>query len=45
MLKILISGCNGHMGQVVAQICRESGDVEVEEGLDLLCQEREYFPV
>ena len=45
MLKILISGCNGHMGQVVAQICRESGDVEVAAGFDLLGQEREDFPV
>lgn len=45
MLKILISGCNGHMGQVVAQICRESGDVEVTAGFDLLGQEREDFPV
>lgn len=45
MLKILISGCNGHMGQVVAQICRESGDAEVVGGFDLLGQEREDFPV
>ncbi len=45
MLKILISGCNGHMGQVVAQICREADDVEVAAGFDLLGQEREDFPV
>lgn len=45
MLKILISGCNGHMGQVVAQICREAEDVEVAAGFDLLGQENEDFPV
>ncbi len=45
MLKILISGCNVHMGQVVAQLCRESSDVEVAAGFDLLGQEREDFPV
>lgn len=45
MLKILISGCNGHMGQVVAQICRESGDVEIAAGFDLLGQKQDDFPV
>lgn len=45
MLKILISGCNGHMGQVVAQLCRENEDIEVVGGFDLLGQEREDFPV
>lgn len=45
MLKILISGCNGHMGQVVAQVCREAGDVEIAAGFDLLGSENEDFPV
>ncbi len=45
MLKMLISGCNGHMGNVVAQICQEAGDVEVTAGFDLLGAEREDFPV
>lgn len=45
MLNLLISGCNGHMGQVVAQICREAEDVAVVAGFDLLGQENEDFPV
>lgn len=45
MLKVLISGCNGHMGKVVAEICRETEDVEVAAGFDLLGQENEDFPV
>lgn len=45
MLSLLISGCNGHMGQVVAQLCRETEDVEVAAGFDLLGQENEDFPV
>lgn len=45
MFKVLISGCNGHMGQVVAQICREAGDVEIVAGFDLLGQKNEDFPV
>ena len=45
MLNLLISGCNGHMGRVLAQICREAEDVEVTAGFDLLGQENEDFPV
>ncbi len=45
MLKVLISGCNGHMGQVVVQLCRETEDVEIAAGFDLLGQENEDFPV
>jgi len=45
MLKVLISGCNGHMGNVVAQVCQEAGDVEIAAGFDLLGAEREDFPV
>ena len=45
MLKVLISGCNGHMGKVVAEICREAEDVEITAGFDLLGQKNEDFPV
>lgn len=45
MLKILISGCNGHMGRVVEQICKEAGDVEIVAGFDLLGQKNDGFPI
>lgn len=45
MLKILISGCNGHMGRVVTDLCREAEDVEIAAGFDLLGREPEDFPV
>ncbi len=45
MLKVLISGCNGHMGNVTAELCREAGDIDVVAGFDLLGPEREDFPV
>lgn len=45
MLKVLISGCNGHMGKVVAEICRDAEDVEIAAGFDLLGQKNEDFPV
>lgn len=45
MLKVLISGCNGHMGRLVAQLCQEAEDVEIAAGFDLLGQENGDFPV
>lgn len=45
MLKILISGCNGHMGNVVTALCREAADVEIVAGFDLMGQGKEDFPV
>ena len=45
MTKLLISGCNGHMGRVVADICAEDPDVEVAAGFDLLGPGDRPFPV
>ncbi|MEG2119702.1 MAG: 4-hydroxy-tetrahydrodipicolinate reductase [Pseudoflavonifractor sp.] len=36
MIRLAISGCNGHMGQVVAEICAADSGVEVVAGFDLL---------
>lgn len=45
MTKVLISGCNGHMGKVVADICAEDPDIEVVGGFDLLGTTDRPFPV
>ncbi len=45
MQKIIISGCCGHMGRVVADICAADPDVEVSAGIDLLSQPMDGFPV
>ena len=45
MRKIIISGCCGHMGRVVADICANDPDVEVAAGIDLLPQPMDGFPV
>ena len=45
MRKIIISGCCGHMGRVVADICAADPDVEVSAGIDLLPLPMEGFPV
>ena len=45
MQKILISGCNGHMGRVIADICASDPQVEVVAGIDILGQKNPDFPV
>lgn len=45
MQKIIISGCCGHMGRVVADICANDPDVEVSAGIDILPQPMDGFPV
>lgn len=45
MQKIIISGCNGHMGRVVADICATDPQVEVVAGIDILGQPNPNFPV
>ena len=45
MQRIIISGCCGHMGRVVADICNNDPEVEIAAGIDLLAQPMEGFPV
>jgi len=45
MIKIIISGCNGHMGHVVASIARDDPDVSVVAGFDIAAQGTQSFPV
>lgn len=45
MLKIIISGCNGHMGRVVADLCAADPKVEVVAGFDVLGSSDREFPV
>lgn len=45
MLKIIISGCNGHMGRVVADLCAADPQVEVVGGFDVMGSTDREFPV
>ena len=45
MLKIIISGCNGHMGRVVASLCEADPDLEIAAGFDVLGAADRDFPV
>ena len=45
MLKIIISGCSGHMGRVVESICAADSAVQVAAGFDVLGSSDREFPV
>ena len=45
MVKIIISGCNGHMGRVVAELCAADPQVEVAAGFDIMGSADGAFPV
>ena len=45
MLKIIISGCNGHMGRVVEAICNSTPNTKVVAGFDVLGSTDRDFPI
>jgi len=45
MLKVIISGCNGHMGRVVESLCIADPAIEVVAGFDVSTTYQHDFPV
>lgn len=45
MLKMIISGCNGHMGRVVESMCAADPDIQVVAGFDVMGNPDHDFPV
>ncbi len=45
MTKIILSGCNGHMGKVITSIVSGRDDVEIVAGVDLNTESNGTFPV
>lgn len=45
MTKIIMHGCNGKMGQMISQICREDETVEIVAGVDVSDQGKNEYPV
>ena len=45
MTKIIMHGCNGRMGQVISDICREDETVEIVAGVDVSDQGKNEYPV
>ena len=35
MVRMILHGCNGRMGKMIADIVKEDGDIEIAEGVDI----------
>ncbi len=42
MIKVLINGCNGKMGQVVSELAKKDEEIEIVGGFDISKRETEY---
>ena len=45
MVKIIMHGCNGHMGQVISGIVKKDPDAEIVAGIDIADQGKNSYPV
>lgn len=45
MTRVIMCGCNGHMGQVITGICKEDPEVEIVAGIDLYDGIKNDYPV
>ena len=45
MIRIMISGCNGKMGQVVTAMCAQQENMEIVAGTDVHAERKNNYPV
>ncbi|MCM1157349.1 MAG: 4-hydroxy-tetrahydrodipicolinate reductase [Bacteroidales bacterium] len=45
MVKMIMHGCNGHMGQVITELAAKDGDVEIVAGIDVVDNRDNGYPV
>ena len=45
MIKIIMHGCNGRMGQVISQIVKEDPDTQIAAGIDIMDNRDNDYPV
>lgn len=45
MIKMLMHGCNGAMGQVIAQLVEQDPEIEIAAGVDIHTEKKNDFPV
>ena len=45
MVKIIMHGCNGHMGQVISGLVAQDPDAEIVAGIDVADQGKNSYPV
>ena len=45
MIRAIMNGCNGKMGQVITDICREDDEIEIVAGIDVCDSTENAYPV
>ena len=45
MVRVIMHGCNGHMGQVITGIIKEDSDAQIVAGIDLTDSKDNGYPV
>lgn len=45
MVKVIMHGCNGHMGQVISELIQNDPEIEVAAGIDLADNKENGYPV
>lgn len=45
MIKVIMHGCNGHMGQVITELIAADPEIEIAAGVDITGEKRNDYPV
>ncbi|MCC8081617.1 MAG: 4-hydroxy-tetrahydrodipicolinate reductase [Lachnospiraceae bacterium] len=45
MTRVIMNGCNGHMGRVISDLCAQDDDIEIVAGVDIDTQTPYGYPV
>ena len=45
MVKLIMHGCNGHMGQVISDLVKQDPDAEIVAGIDIVDNRDNGYPV
>ena len=45
MVRIIMHGCNGKMGQVITGICKEDAEAQIVAGIDVVDNRENGYPV
>ena len=45
MIRFIMHGCNGHMGQVISDLVKEDAEAEIVAGIDLSTEQKNDYPV
>jgi 4-hydroxy-tetrahydrodipicolinate reductase len=45
MVKMIMHGCNGHMGQVITQLVEQDAEIEIVAGIDPFTEKENSYPV